>query len=208
MSHQKKHDKDRPAGQEQTPPGAQEAAGPQAEQSGQSPPPLPSEALKAERDDLLARLQRVSADYMNYQKRVQRDIAQAREFANEELIKALLPVLDDMERALKAGQQNHGADDPLLVGMELVRKNALGTLERFGLTPIHAEQEIFDPEHHLALMQQASDRHPPRTVLQELQKGYKLKGRILRPAHVIVSKEPEGSEAGREPTDSGEECKD
>ena len=70
------------------------------------------EALRAERDNLLERLQRVSADYVNYQKRVQRDITEAREFANAELVKSLLPVLDDMERALASARENHGEDDP------------------------------------------------------------------------------------------------
>ncbi|HUS48355.1 MAG TPA: nucleotide exchange factor GrpE, partial [Phycisphaerae bacterium] len=82
------------------------------------------EAVKAERDDLLSRLQRVSADYLNYQKRVQKDVARAREFANEELIKALLGVLDDMERALAAARENHARDDPLLAGMQLVHDKA------------------------------------------------------------------------------------
>jgi molecular chaperone GrpE len=148
-------------------------------------------ALQAERDDLLARLQRVSADYLNYQKRVQRDSAQAREYANEEIIKSLLGVLDDMERALAAARQNHPAEDPLLVGMDLVHKKALETLGRFGLSRIPSEGQPFDPEKHSALMQQSSDKHPPRTVLKELQAGYQLKDRTLRPAHVIVSKEPD-----------------
>ena len=69
-------------------------------------------SIETERDDLLTRLQRVSADYLNYQKRVQRDIEQAREFANEQLIKSLLAVLDDMERALHAAKANHDEDDP------------------------------------------------------------------------------------------------
>lgn len=167
-----------------------------------APPPLPPEpateapkdplaAIQAERDDLLGRLQRVSADYVNYQKRVQRDLAQAREYANEDILKAMLGVLDDLERAIDAARQNHSADDPLLVGTALVQKKAMETLGRFGLTRIQAEGKPFDPELHSALMQQPSDQHPPRTVLKELQAGYRLKDRTLRPAQVIVSKEPE-----------------
>lgn len=155
--------------------------------------------VQAERDDLLDRLQRVSADYRNYQKRVQRDISQARAFANEELIKALLGVLDDMERALDAARStrlatsraNHSQDDPLQAGMQLVHDNALRTLGKFGLTAIEAEGKPFDPDRHAAITQQVSDEHPPRTVLKELQRGYQLKGRTIRPAGVIVSKEPD-----------------
>lgn len=157
--------------------------------------------LRAERDDLLARLQRVSADYMNYQKRVQRDIAEGREFANAELIKGLLGVLDDMERGLNAARANHNADDPLLMGMELVHRNALETLTRFGLSAIESVGLAFDPDKHSAVLQEPSGQHPPMTVLRELQKGYALKGRTLRPAMVAVSKAPQEEPPGppREP---------
>ena len=118
----RKHDprKDEPAS-----PSDQASSAPAAEGAGPAAPEG-LESLRAERDDLLARLQRVSADYLNYQKRVQRDIADAREFANAELIKSLLAVLDDMERALEAAKANHAADDPLLVGMQLVHDKAAG----------------------------------------------------------------------------------
>jgi molecular chaperone GrpE len=167
--------------------------------TGDQPPPRPAPTeeapqqpadAQAERDDLLARLQRVSADYLNYQKRAQRDIAQAREFANDQLIKALLEVLDDMERALEAARANHDTDDPLLTGMQLVHDNALRTLGRFGLKAIEAEGRPFDPDRHRAMVQQPSAEHPPQTVLKELQKGYELKGRTLRPAGVVISTEP------------------
>jgi len=91
------------------------------------------EDLQAQRDDLMARLQRVSADYLNYQKRVQRDISEARDFANADLIGELLAMLDDMERALQAARANHGEDDPLLTGMQLVYDKALDVLARHGL---------------------------------------------------------------------------
>jgi len=146
--------------------------------------------IAAERDDLLERLQRVSADYLNYQKRSQRDVAQAREFANEQLIKSLLPVLDDMERALSAAQANHRQDDPMLSGMQLVHDKSLETLGRFGLEVIEAVGKEFNPDKHSAMMQQPSDDHPPQTVLQELQKGYLLKNRTIRPSAVIVSETP------------------
>ncbi len=148
------------------------------------------DALRAERDDLLARLQRVSADYVNYQKRAHRDVAQAKEFANEDLIKALLPVLDDLQRAVEHAAQSSPPDDPLLTGTQLVLQKALTTLEHYGLTPIAAADEPFDPQRHQALMQEPSDKFPPGTVLRELQRGYQLKGRTIRPANVVVSQSP------------------
>lgn len=150
------------------------------------------EALQADRDDLLDRLQRVSADYLNYQKRVQRDIQLAREFANDELIKSLLGVLDDMERALAAARQaGHDEDDPFLRGMQLVHDKAIETLGRFGLAVIKAEGKPFDPDLHAAMMQQPCEDRPPKTVLKEVVRGYRLKGRTLRPSGVVVSAPPE-----------------
>ena len=144
-------------------------------------------AMTRERDDLLARLQRLSADYVNYQKRAHRDLEAAREFANESLIKALLYVLDDMERALAAGRDNHSEDDPFVAGMQLVHDKMIETLGRFGLKTIEAEGLPFDPEFHSAMMQQPSEAHPPSTVLTEVVKGYQLKGRTIRPAGVVVT---------------------
>jgi molecular chaperone GrpE len=161
-------------------------------QDDNTPPPMPTEPdaaaqLKTERDDLLARLQRVSADYLNYQKRAARDVETAREFANESLLRSLLPVLDDMERAIAAARQNHPADDPLLVGVELVHDKALNVLQQFGVKVVSpAAGEAFDPARHAALMQRPSD-FPPQTVLEVLQKGYELRGRTLRAASVVVS---------------------
>ena len=145
-------------------------------------------ALQTERDDLLGRLQRVSADYANYQKRVQRDIEQAREFANESLLKALLPMFDDMERALAAAKVHPDDTASLVKGMQMVHDNALSTAAAFGLAVIDAAGKPFDPSLHAALLQQPSPDVPPQTVLNEVQKGYTLKGRLLRPAQVIVSK--------------------
>jgi len=159
----------------------------------QTPAPAEADKLRAERDDLLARLQRVSADYLNYQKRAQRDVAEAREFANAELIQSLLGVLDDLERAIQAAKTNHSADDPLLAGTQLVYDKAMATLGRFGLSAIKAAGEKFDPHKHHALRHEPSDDQPAGVVLAELQKGYELKCRVLRPASVTVSQGPAGA---------------
>ncbi len=147
--------------------------------------------LRQERDDLMARLQRVSADYVNYQKRAQKDLAQSREYANEALIKALLVVLDDMERALQAAREHAQGDNPLLTGMQLVYDKALQVLGSFGVEPVEAEGKPFDPQVHQAVSLQATDQLPPQTVLAQLQRGYLLKGRVLRPASVVVAVAPQ-----------------
>lgn len=148
------------------------------------------DALRRERDDLMGRLQRLAADYQNYQKRSAKEQQQARQFANEDLMKELLGVLDDMERALEAARENHPPEDPLLVGTEMVHDQFLAVLKRFGLEPIDAEGLPFDPEKHSAMMQEPTDQADPMTVLRVLQRGYELKGRTLRPAAVVVAQAP------------------
>lgn len=148
--------------------------------------------VKAERYDYLARLQRVSADFVNYQKRAVREAIESRETANAELIKNLLGVLDDMERALEAAKAaGLSQDDALLKGMELVHAKALETLSRYGLAVIEAQGQPFDPQKHQAVMQMASGDVPPGSVIKELQKGYTLRGKVLRPSTVVVSKAPD-----------------
>ena len=144
-------------------------------------------------DDLLDRLQRVSADYLNYQKRVAREMGEARQFANAELIRDLLGALDDMERALDAARANHAAADSLLSGMQLVYDKVLEVLGRHGLERIAATDEAFDPNRHEAMMQQPAPELETPTVVEELQGGYELKGRVIRPARVIVGMPPAAS---------------
>lgn len=190
--------------------GDRESSPPRRRESQDSQTPARKEelsVLRAERDDLMGRLQRVSADYLNYQKRVRRDITETREFANTELIRNLLGMLDDMERALEAARVNHAEDDPLLTGMQMVHDKAMETLGKFGLTVIEAIDKPFDPDKHSAMMQEPSDVHPPQTVLRELQKGYQLKGRTIRPTAVVVStggQGPGGAQAPPEEDQSSE----
>jgi len=147
--------------------------------------------VQAELASLRDQLQRVMADYANYQKRAQRDTQDARQLARADLIKDLLPVLDDMERALDAARSNHGEDDPLFVGMQLVHDKAMDVLGKAGLTVIDAVGKPFDPGRHAAVMQQPSEAHPPQTVLEEVQKGYAFNDRTIRPASVVVSVQEE-----------------
>ena len=177
---------------------AASAPAPGAAPSPGAAPPAPDAAsLQAERDDLLKRLQRVSADYLNYQKRIQKEVQQSREFANEELLKAILPVLDDVEKALEAGSANHPPEDPLLAGLRLIREKALAALGHFGLARIECLGRPFDPDRHSAVVQEPSADHPPHTVVRELRKGYTVHGRLVRPAMVAVSVAPSKAEQPR-----------
>ncbi len=146
-------------------------------------------SLEEERDDLLARLQRVSADYVNYQKRVQRERQDERVLAQGEVIKALLSVLDDMEHAL-AAVSDADEDDPFYRGLKMVHDKMLQALATFGCKEIEAEGQPLDPERHAAMMQQPSQECDPNTVLSVVQRGYEFNGRVLRPAGVVVAVEP------------------
>ena len=163
------------------------------EQEQQEEKPLNAPPLTVEQmlDEEKEKNLRMLADYQNYQKRATKEVVSAREYANESMMKELLGVLDDMERGLEAAAENHDADDPLLTGMQLVHDKLLDSLKKFGLELIPAEGLPFDPEKHSAMMQEESDEVPPMTVIRQLQKGYELKGRTLRPSAVIVSKETE-----------------
>ena len=117
---------------------------------------------------------------------------QSRDFANESMMKSLLTVLDDMERAMaQAADADHEAD-PFYQGMKLVHDNLFTTLQTYGLSEIEAAGQPFDPQQHAALMQQPTADVEPMTVLEVLQRGFALKGRTIRPAQVIVSKAPGG----------------
>jgi molecular chaperone GrpE len=139
--------------------------------------------LEAERDERLADLQRVAADFDNYRKRVARDQESLVTRAHESLVKGLLPVLDDLERALKAAAEHQGAE--LEEGVQLVHRHLLDVLSREGLVAIEADGR-FDPHEHEALLAQPSDAEEG-TVIEVIQKGYRLGDRVLRPARVVVS---------------------
>ncbi len=132
------------------------------------------------------------AELENFKKRAQKEKADLLKFSNESILKALLPVLDNLERAVHHGKET-GDDSPLLEGVEITLKQFLGALEKFGVRPISAAGEEFDPEKHEAVLQQEADGAPNR-VISELEKGYFYNDRLLRPAKVIVSKEKPGQE--------------
>jgi len=143
--------------------------------------------LKAERDSLYERLARTTADFQNSRKRLQAEADQRAQYANATLIKSLLPVIDNFERALAQDPSKTDAAS-LLKGMQIVHDQWLNVLKQQQVQEIDPKPgDEFDPTRHEALMQAASD-FPPGHVVQTLQKGYALHDRTLRPAQVSVSK--------------------
>ena len=143
------------------------------------------------------RLLRSAAELENYKKRVAKEKSDLIRYGNEELLKALLPVIDNLERAL-GHAQGKGDEEGIKGGLEITLQQFLQILQRFGVTPIAAEGERFDPTRHEAVMEQATDAHPPGHVISELEKGYLLNDRLVRPAKVIVAKAAEGAGANTE----------
>ena len=127
---------------------------------------------------------RLAADFDNYRKRVAREQVELTRRANERLLDELLPVLDDLERALEAAAEHEEAK--LEEGVRLVHRSLLGLVERHGLSEIETEG-AFDPHVHEALLAQPGEGAEEGSVLQVLQKGYKLGDKVLRPARVIVA---------------------
>jgi len=135
---------------------------------------------------------RLAAEMENLKKRLEREKADLLQFANENLIKELLPVVDNLELALEHGRQSE-TPAPFLEGIELVHQGFLKALARFGVTPLAAVGQPFDPAYHNAVMQEAAPQVPDCTVLKELQKGYLMHNRLLRPAMVVVARNTENT---------------
>jgi molecular chaperone GrpE len=137
-------------------------------------------------------LQRTRADFENYQKRMQRDLAQERRYAQAPLAKDLLPALDNLNRALAAAGQA-GESGPLVQGVNMVQAQLLDILRRHGITPIDAQGKPFDPNLHQAVMQTPTMDVPPQTVVQVVEQGFLIRDRVLRPASVVVAAPVEAS---------------
>jgi molecular chaperone GrpE len=140
-------------------------------------------ALEAERDEHLNDLKRVAAEFENYRKRVARDQESLVARAHERLVKELLPVLDDLERALAAAEEHEEAK--LEEGVRLVHRELAAALQREGLAEIDTDGQ-FDPHVHEALLSQPSDAQEG-SVIEVVQKGYRLGDRVVRPARVVVA---------------------
>jgi molecular chaperone GrpE len=151
------------------------------------------EAKELEAKENYDRLLRQAAELENYKKRAAREKTEAIRYANESLVKDLLPVLDNLERALDYAQGG-GNGKPLLDGIEMVLKSFVEILGKHGVNPIAAVGESFDPNKHEAIAQVVTQEHKPNTVVEEHHKGYYLLDRLLRPAQVSVAKPPENNE--------------
>jgi len=142
--------------------------------------------LKAERDTLLDRLARMQAEFENARRRAGKEQQEFRDFATADAIKSLLPVMDSFERALQA---KSGPGD-FRSGIELIYKQLQDALVKLGVRPIPAKGEPFDPHYHEAIEMVETSEAADHEVLDELQRGYKFKDRLLRPAMVRVAKNP------------------
>jgi molecular chaperone GrpE len=148
-----------------------------------NPVPTSVESLQRERDELVDTLQRVQADFENYRKRAARDQQSLVARAHERLVKELLPVLDDLERALEAAEAHEEAK--LEEGVALVARSFADVLRKEGLEEVETEG-TFDPHVHEALLSQPSEAEEG-AVIEVIQKGYRLGDRVLRPARVVVA---------------------
>ena len=148
------------------------------------------EQKEKEAKEYYDRLLREAADLDNFKKRAAKDKEEWTKFANEDLIKAILPVIDNLERAVNHAEKI--VDTGVMIeGVRLTIRQILQTLNRFGLAPFESVGKPFDPSVHEAMLVVESDQHQPNHVVEEFQKGYLLNNRLLRPATVSVSKLPE-----------------
>jgi molecular chaperone GrpE len=143
--------------------------------------------LQKEKDELFAKLQRVSADYDNLQKRTAKQIAESISYEKEKIIKAILPALDNFERILQ-NVSSVETVDVFLKGTQIIYDQMLDILKSHNVEQIKALGEIFNPVMHEAIMQKTEKEQKENIVLEEFQKGYKLNGRVIRPSKVIVNK--------------------
>jgi molecular chaperone GrpE len=154
------------------------------------------ESLRAEVDakarqaaEAQDRYLRTLADFDNFRRRVAREREEWRRQAQEELLREVLPILDNFDRALGAGT-GRGGDDGFRAGVELIHRDFLNAIERVGVRPFSAVGEVFDPQRHEAVARVERGDVADQTVVNEVQRGYLFHDRVLRPARVVVAVEP------------------
>lgn len=148
-----------------------------------------AEATVAEQKDSVLR---AKADSENARRRAEGEVEKARKFALERFAGELLPVADNLERALQMADAENEAIKPMIEGVDITLKSFISTIEKFGLKVIDPQGESFNPELHQAMSMQENAELAPNTVMAVMQKGYEINGRLLRPAMVMVSRAPEG----------------
>jgi molecular chaperone GrpE len=144
--------------------------------------------LKEERDNLSDQLLRAIADFDNFRKRTQREMADVRVHTTIDTLRAFLPVLDGFERALAA---SGGTVEDMRKGVELIHKQMLDAARRIGMEAIDATGKPFDPHQHEAIEMVETSDHPDHHVIDELQRGYRLKDKLIRPSMVRVARNPD-----------------
>ena len=155
----------------------------------------------AECDELTDKIKRVTADYINSQKRLEREMLERSDYAIEKFARELLLAADDLARAIAATRE-HQAIETILGGLHIVEQHLYSVLERHGITPVDAQPgHPFNPEFHEAISLEETDEHGPNRIVHEIQKGFLIHRRLLRPARVVVSTKPR-EEADEE--DAGE----
>lgn len=152
------------------------------------------EAIQAERDQYLDKFQRATAELENFRRRVQRESELSARYSSLPLIRDLLPALDNVTRTIQAAEQTGKIDD-LIQGLQMIMAQVDQVFGSHSAKPIPAVGEVFDPNLHEALQQVPTDEHPPMTVIQELERGYSMYDRVIRPSKVIVAcTPPEGTD--------------
>ena len=146
------------------------------------------ESLEQEAKDSYDKFLRVSAEFENYKKRSLREMEDFRKYANETLLGDFLSIVDNLERAIQSTSTENHSNNSTVQGVDLTLKEIFKIFERFGVTSIESLEKPFDPAFHQAVLQEETEEHPDNVVLKELQKGYMIKERLLRPAMVVVSK--------------------
>lgn len=145
------------------------------------------ESVEQEAKEAHDRFLRVSAEFENYKKRSAREMDEFRKFANESLIREMLTVVDNLERALNSSNNDNQTNSHIAEGVDMTLKEILKVFEKFNVKPIEALGKPFDPNFHQAAMREETNERPENTVLNELEKGYMIHDRLLRPAMVVVS---------------------
>lgn len=157
---------------------------PQQDQQPEETQPDPLEELRRERDAVQDRLLRTAAEFDNYRKRMDRERRDLADYTAGEVLRELLPIIDNLERALQAA----APDDPLRKGVELIHRQMLEMLRKRGVKPIDTLGTDFDPNFHQAVIHEESADHREGEVMEELQRGYVVGDKLLRPAMVKVAK--------------------
>jgi molecular chaperone GrpE len=184
------------------PEGSPAPAAPEDQADPQAIPALPSDPAQLQKqllektkesEENYTRLLRLAADIENLKKRQGKERADLLLYANENLIKELLPVVDNLELALEHGRQSE-APEAMLEGIDLVYQGFLKVLAKFGVSPLNSVGQQFDPAFHNAVMQEETMESPDCSIIKELQKGYLMNQRLLRPAMVVVARNPQNTE--------------